>query len=167
MCIIIDTNVFAHVFNKKSTFHIEFTPVQEWIIKGKGKIVYGGSKYKKELRLAVKYFKLFVELEKINKTVKLDDSEVDKREREVSKAKKHHDFNDEHLVAMVLASGCRLVCTKDSSAMPFIKDQIFYTGAAKRPRIYSGKKNKDLLNDSNIASICKNRGIRTKKGPGR
>jgi predicted nucleic acid-binding protein len=162
MCIIIDINVFADVFNKKSTFHIEFTPVQEWILKGKGKIVYGGSRYKKELRLAVKYFRLLVELEKINKTVKLDDSEVDKKEWEVAKTKKHRDFNDEHLVAMVLASGCRLVCTKDSSAMPFIKDHIFYTGAGKRPKIYSGKKNKDLLNDSNIAPICKTRGIRKK-----
>jgi hypothetical protein len=95
------------------------------------------------------------ELEKINKTVKLDDAEVDKKEREIAETKKHHDFNDEHLVAMVLASGCRLVCTKDSSAMPFIKDRIFYPGAVKRPRIYSGKKNKDLLNDSNIAPICK------------
>ncbi len=37
MCIIIDTNVLADVFNSESKLHMEFAPVVEWILKGKGK----------------------------------------------------------------------------------------------------------------------------------
>lgn len=156
MCIIIDINVFGDVFNEKSILHIEFQPLKHWILNGKGKIVYGGSKYKRELKQAAKYLKLLVELDKINKTVKLDDGKVDEKEQEVNEAKNHPAFNDQHIIAMVLASGCKLVCTKDSSAIPFIKAPLFYKGIHKRPKIYSGKQNKNLLNDANIAPICKN-----------
>lgn len=157
MCIIIDTNVLADVFNSESTLHMQFAPIVEWILKGKGKMVFGGSKYMTELKKAPRYLKLVVELGKINKTVKLDDLEVDKWEQEVKNRKRneHRDFNDEHIAAMVNASGCKLVCTKDLSAVSFIKDAIFYPSHRKRPRIYSGRRNKILLVDANIAPICK------------
>ena len=44
MCIIVDTNCFAPVFDRKSEKHNQFAPVLEWIISGKGKLIYGGSK---------------------------------------------------------------------------------------------------------------------------
>jgi predicted nucleic acid-binding protein len=155
MCIIIDTNVFGDVFNKESKSHLEFEPVINWILYGKGKIVYGGAKYKNELRRAKKYLKILVEFEKMNKVVRVDDEKIDDREKEIKKTNRHRDFNDEHIIAIVIVSGCVLVCTKDSSAVPFIKDPSFYPKSCKKPKIYSGKRNKNLLADCNIAPICK------------
>ncbi len=42
MCIVIDTNAFHAVFNPISQKHGDFRPVLEWIVHGRGKIVYGG-----------------------------------------------------------------------------------------------------------------------------
>lgn len=155
MCIIIDTNALGDVFNKESLFHHEFEPVKNWILHGKGKIVYGGSKYKNELKSAGKYLKLLVEFSKMNKVVRINDEKVDERENEIKKNNRHCNFNDEHLIAIVIGSGCMLICTKDSSAVPFIKDSLYYPKSCKRPKIYSGKRNKNLLTDCNIAPICK------------
>ena len=49
MCVIVDTNCLASVFERKSEKHPQFAPVLEWIIFGKGKLIYGGSKYIGEL----------------------------------------------------------------------------------------------------------------------
>jgi predicted nucleic acid-binding protein len=155
MCIIIDTNVFGDIFNKESKLHDRFEPVLNWILHGKGKIVYGGTKYIAELGKTPKYQKLFNELQKKRKTVKVADDMVDHREKEIKKIKQHSDFNDAHLIAIVIESGCRLVCTKDSRAVPFIKDRVFYPKFSKRPKIYWGKHNEDLLTDCNIAPICR------------
>jgi len=156
MCIIIDTNALSAVFNPADRSHPEFEPVSNWILAGKGKIVYGGTKYTHELGKMGKYLPFFVELQKKNKLVRVDDVRVDGREKEIKKMKQHSGFNDEHLIAIVIESGCRLVCTEDKASLPFIKDPVFYPKNCKRPKIYSGKKqNKELLADCNIAPICK------------
>jgi hypothetical protein len=49
MCIIIDADTLGLVFNPETKEHKKFKPVLEWINNGKGKIVYGGTKYEKEL----------------------------------------------------------------------------------------------------------------------
>ncbi len=49
MCIIIDVNALNEVFNTDSVNHLEFKPVRDWIIEGKGKVLYGGTKYRDEL----------------------------------------------------------------------------------------------------------------------
>ena len=48
MCVIVDTNAFAAVFNANANNHDEFAPVLDWIISGKGKLVIGGTKYMSE-----------------------------------------------------------------------------------------------------------------------
>lgn len=58
MCVIIDTNCLASVFECKSENHPQFAPVLEWIIFGKGKLIYGGSKYIGELSKTRKYLKI-------------------------------------------------------------------------------------------------------------
>jgi hypothetical protein len=61
-------------------------------------------------------------------------------------------FNDEHLVAILNVSGCKLVCTKDIEAMPYIKRKEFYSDH-KIPQIYSGVRNSDLLNVTYIVEL--------------
>ncbi len=157
MCIIIDTNALGDVFNAESKSHAEFEPVKDWIREGKGKIVYGGSKYTKELTRAYRYLKLFGEFEKENKVVRVDDEKVDTREKEIAKKKHSRKFNDAHIIAIVIESGCMLVCTKDLASIPFIEDEAFYPESCKKPEIYLGRRNKNLLVDCNIAPICKER----------
>ncbi len=155
MCIVIDTNTFASVFNAKSQDHDKFKPVLDWIIGGKGKIVYGGKKYKRELAQAHKYLNLFREFDKANKIALVDDDRVDQQQTELETVIEHRNFDDPHLIAIIIVSGCRLICSTDSRAHPFFKDERLYPKHVKRPRIYSGhSSNVDLLCDENIVAVC-------------
>jgi len=161
MCLIIDTNVLHCVFGRTRDDHKDFQPVLDWIDKGKGKMIYGGTKYKRELAGCSKDF--IDMLNKFNarrKIVKLPDKEVDHAEIEVKQIKEKlkvndKDFNDEHIVAIVRVSKCRVVCSADSSSFKFIKDKQFYPRGINPPEIYTKEKNKNLLNDRAIVEVCK------------
>jgi predicted nucleic acid-binding protein len=154
MCIVIDTNTFASVFEVNSQKYKEFYPVLEWIVYGNGKIVYGGTKYMQELRKAFKYLKFFVELSKVSKVVELDKQKVDEKQKEISTLVNHRDFNDQHLIAIIIVSGCKLICSDDSRAYRFIKIKSLYPKHIQCPMIYRGASNKDLLCNKNIVDIC-------------
>jgi len=153
MCIVIDTNTFASVFDSKSTNHSEFKDVLTWIVEGKGTLVFGGSKYKKEI--PPKYLPFFSELNKRRKTCKVPDIDVDKEEIVVSGLIQHPDFDDPHLVAILRLSGCKLICSLDERAYPFFHHELFFKPARVRPKIYCSSRNRDLLCDENIADFCK------------
>lgn len=150
MCIVIDINTLHLVFTGAET---DFTPVRDWIIHDKGKVVIGGSKFSAELLRAGKYLKIFGELKKRRKLVSIDNEKVNLKEEEI----KHNvpaKCNDAHIIAIISVSGCKLVCSVDSSSYPFLKQRNLYpTGGV--PKIYSRKGNSDLLNDQNIADCCK------------
>lgn len=152
MCIIIDTNVLVSVFNNKSTNHQEFLPVLDWISQGKGKIVYGGTKYSKEMG---KYIGVFNELRKAKKAIYIDNEKVNIQEKIASSKIQHNDFDDQHLVGLLIESKCKLICSLDERAYAYFRLPLFFSSSSQRPKIYSGKKNKKLLNDNNIAQICK------------
>jgi hypothetical protein len=155
MCIVIDTNTFASVFDRESEKHPDFKPVLDWIIFGNGKAVIGGSKYREELRRSHKYLRIFIELSKKRKVMSIDDESVDKIQVEIEK--KHNDkgFNDPHIPAIIIASGCRLICSGDKVAYQFFKRKNIYPKNIVRPKIYSKASNADLLNDKNIVNACK------------
>ena len=155
MCIVVDINCLPAVLNKKHATHAEFKSVSDWILTGKGKLVYGGSKYKEELKRARRYLRLVLTLGKKKKTVTVPDREVDHKQDEIDKSFVHSRFNDSHLVAIIVVSKCRLLCSADSEALPFLKKKQFYARNVNRPKIYSSRKNADLLRDKNIADICK------------
>ncbi|MEK7813399.1 MAG: hypothetical protein AAB296_06520 [Candidatus Desantisbacteria bacterium] len=154
MCLILDTNSLAATLNPKDLRHADFLPVYNWIVNGKGKIVYGGSQIKKEYKACQKYFRMLMNLEKRNKIVLLCDTAVDREQKILKDKKSHRDFNDSHLLAMVIVSGVRIVCTAESRAIPFLKDRNLYPAPIKKPKIYSKANNSTLLIDSNIARIC-------------
>jgi predicted nucleic acid-binding protein len=155
MCIVIDTNSFASVFDAKSDDHPEFRPVLNWITNGKGKIVYGGTKYRDELRAAQRYLGVFGELARARKVVEIPDVDVDREQERIENLVLHRDFDDPHIVAIVSVSRCKLVCSRDKRAYRFIKDVSLYPKAGMRPKIYSDSNNSDLLCDHNIADCCK------------
>jgi predicted nucleic acid-binding protein len=155
MCIVVDTNVVASVFNPASANHDEFEPVFRWILRGKGKLVYGGSTYWREVfERMPKYGALILELKRGGKCVVLDRNAVDEAERRVQDAEPSADFDDAHLVAIFDVSGCMLLCSDDARADRFVKDRELYERRTP-PRIYRLAEHAHLLCDDNIAACCK------------
>ena len=118
-------------------------------------MVYGGSTYLTELGRCKKYAPLIAQLRLARKVVRLDNADVDQEEERVRGVEPHPDFDDAHLVSMVVVSGVRLVCTKDRRAHRFLKDRKFYPKGVARPLLYTSRKNAGLLTDKNIAKICR------------
>ncbi len=155
MCIVIDTNTFASVFDSESKDHFDFKPVLEWIVFGNGKIVFGGSKYRQELREAKKYLRIFLELSKKRKVVQIDDEKIDEVQSEIEKIVNDEKFNDAHIPAIIIVAGCRLICSGDKAAYQFLKRNDLYPKNVMRPKIYSKASNADLLTDKNITDACR------------
>lgn len=153
MCLIIDTNVFGSVFNKNSKYHEQFEPVLNWIVYGKGKVVYGGDKYINEM-VKANYVGLFKLLSRSRKVIRLPDQRVNEIQNDLESKNSDPKFNDPHIVSIVIASKCKIVCTEDRESHAYIKDPSLYPKGTKPPKIYSNKSHKYLLNDNNIADIC-------------
>lgn len=170
MCVVLDTNALASVFERDAEDHTEFEPVLNWISEGCGLFVYGGTRYKRELRGSRKYHDLLAEFSRAGKTILLRDDLVDACESDIKDArhrKKIHPkkFNDTHIMAIVIVSGCRVICTKDKKSLPYLCDRSFYPRAGLRPSVYTSKRNKPLLTNRYVATVCKNddRGLAVRK----
>jgi hypothetical protein len=154
MCIVIDINTLSSVFDSSSLQHYEFKPVFDWIYNGKGKIVYGGTKYITELS-RTKYLNLFIQFRSAGKAIPIDNNLVDRETEKVEALVKHDNFNDQHLVGLLIVSGCLLISSLDKKSYPYITNKGFYQAPLKRPKIYSSRRNANLLTDINIAEICR------------
>ena len=160
MCIVIDINTLASVFDSATSDHGEFRPVLSWINDGCGIIIYGGTTYKNELRRSPKYLRVMVEQHRAGKTLQIDTSLVDKEERRLIRLLNKVGFDDPHIIAMIIVSRCRLLCTKDRRSHQYVLDNALYTGDSECPAIYSGRRNISLLSQKYVADICK----KTEKG---
>ncbi len=149
MCIVIDTNTLSCIFNPNNANHKNFKPVLDWIKSG-GRIIYGGEHYKKEL-MNSGYYKI-VKLYRDKKQVIDLDMEyqgcVDKEEKKIESLGYSKQFDDMHIIAIILVSRCKIVCTKDKTfTTKFLKKKELYVKTKiKIPKVYSNSKNKDLLN---------------------
>lgn len=155
MCIIVDVNTIPVLFNADNKQHSEYRPVLEWIVADKGKIVYGGSKYKEELKELKGYFRFIKILEQAGKTHEVDDLKVNEAHEIIKTKQAKKEFNDPHIIAIISICGCKLLCSNDHASFPFIKKKEFYLNDQKPPAIYTRKDHKDLLIDDNIASCCR------------
>lgn len=154
MCIVIDTNNISRVFNTSNIEHKNYEPVLNWILKGKGKIIIGGTSFNNEIKKNYRFLVFLQELSKHNKVVSFKEIEVDKLESEIKELiPPSLDFDDPHIVALLKISKCRLICSEDKRAFEYFKSRKIFQGHT--PKIYSGLKNQDLLKDSNIANCCK------------
>ena len=153
MCIIIDVNVLPSVFSSETKNHSEYKPVYDWFIGPNGKIVFGGSKYKGELLAMRRYHSLLVRYAKMNKVAYLEDEVVDKIQEDVKSKTDDSDFDDPHIIAIVIVSKGGIVCSDDKRSYRFIKDTAFYPDGIQVPRIYSNASNKDLLSKKKLTTI--------------
>jgi len=156
MCIIIDSNALAAVFKHTDKRHEEYRPVLKWIVADKGKMVYGGSKYKEELKkFGNHYRRLLVILRKAGKLHEVDDENVDSYHKIICEKSDNKKFNDHHIIAIICASGCKLLCSDDRKSFEFIRDKTLYVNSRRCPRIYNGRRDQRLLVSRNIADCCK------------
>jgi hypothetical protein len=155
MCLVIDTCCLLTVFDAKNKRHAKFAPVMNWL-NSKGRLIYGGTKYNQELGRLSRILSLVVELSKRRKTVRMSNDVVDPIATELKVKFPEPEFNDEHIVALVIASRCCVVCTDDSVAISYLRRvDVFRDYEVKRPSIYRGhKSNKALCCDKHLVKAC-------------
>jgi len=152
MCIIVDTNVMSCVLDKNNQ---DYFPVFDWVVNKNGKFVYGGTKYLNELSKHKKFLSFLVELGKLNKTCVANKKIVDDLQVKIENSVTNSDFDDPHLIAIIIATKCKLISSDDSRADKFLKsNELFKKFNTKIPSIYRNQKHKGLLNDKNIAECC-------------
>lgn len=155
MCVIIDINAIPSVFNSKSSDHTEFRPVFDWIVEDIGFMIYGGSKYKLELKKLTQYLGFILELKRINKVKEVNVSVVDNFELEIRGLISDEDFDDPHIAAIVKTTGCQLICSKDTRSIKYIQSREIYNKNFKLPKFYTSSRNVDLLCVRNIPDCYK------------
>ena len=150
MAIIVDTNCFARVFCRSNKEHAEFAPVLDWILRGNGFLVFGGTKYLHEVKASKKFWHFLRMLRDIKKVFICDCNKVDALQAEYEKMYNDPDFDDPHLPAIVRVSKCRLICSKDLRSLPFVTSRNLYPKRFHVPHFYSGIRDAWLLTDAYI-----------------
>lgn len=163
MCTIIDVNAISAIFNIKDLRHAEFKPVIEWVNNRNGKIVYGGSKYKSELKKLATYLPLITELGRKGKVLVYADDGIDAKEQLIeadlrARGIRANDkrFNDAHLVAIVAVTKVKIITSNDLSSISFLRDTRYYEHKSHRPVFYTRRRNENLLRDTRYFSLCCN-----------
>ncbi|MEX0597690.1 MAG: hypothetical protein WD512_14455 [Candidatus Paceibacterota bacterium] len=159
MAVIIDASCIPLVFSKKNSGHEEFAPVLKWIMSQNGVMVYGGSTYEKELSKLSKYLKIIRFLREIDKVIVGNKKKIDQLENEVEKKVSDKDFDDPHLVGIVIDTKCRVICSEDARSVKFVKRADLYPKRVCVPVYYTGSGNSDLLTekyiDDSLKPLCK------------
>lgn len=143
--IIIDACTLSSVFLTSDSDHAQFFSVLEALQDGHCRMVYGGTKYIKELGEVKSVHAYILALSKMNRVKVLDKDEVDKRQKLVEKAIVHPLFNDPHLPAIAFVGNCHLICSKDKKCVRFVKDKRLYSTHFKVPAFYTSKRHRPLL----------------------
>ena len=153
--IVVDINAFAAVFDSSCRHYEEFKYVSQWIMSdGSGAtLVYGGSRYRRELGKSQKYLTFVKLLKDSRKVAEINDQMVDQYERSLNSIKTCKEFDDKHLVAIIAVSNCRLLCSEDSKSYKYIKNLDHYTNGSKPPSIYTGSRNRNLLDKWHLAKL--------------
>lgn len=157
MCLVIDTCCLAIVFEGANKKHDKFIPVLKWITEGKGRMIYGGTKYDTELGRTTKILGIVGELRKARRAIHLEAAQVDPIAAALKAKCPEPEFDDEHIVALVLASRCCVVCTIDGVAMEYLdRVDLFRDYHVDRPKIYNGHKtHRKLCCDKHIVEMCR------------
>lgn len=148
MCIVIDINTLAMVFNSSNARHCDFVDVKQYIESRTGYVVFGGTKYKAELALTGRYLKLLRQLREAGKAVSIFDKAVDEIEASILELTDNTDCDDQHVIALLAASRCALLCSVDNRSFPFVKDKSLYPKGCPTVKIYTSPRNKKLLKGS-------------------
>src|SRR5271157_5878292 len=145
MCVVIDINTLPPVFNPGCKLHNEFAPVKDWIAAGLGFVVFGGTNYKAELGRAFRYLRLIRQMRDGGQAVSIRDDAVDLLEESVKRKTRQTNCDDQHIIALLGASRCSLLCSGDRRSFKFVKDRKLYPKGMSRVSVYTSGRNKKLL----------------------
>lgn len=155
MCIIVDPPLFISIFKEGDPDYKNYSGLRAWITSGPGKFVMGGSLYKKELSKLESVLHLVSNYERSGKVVSISDSKVDKEVGAVRRLIDSRDFDDPHLSALVRASLCRIIATRDKRSHKYLTKSDLYSKPCSKPKIYGGNRNNSVLCNKNLARCCK------------
>lgn len=133
------------VFNESNERHADFAAVKDWIDSRNGVVVYGGTKYKEELAETVRFMRLLRLLRDAGKAITIVDKVVDDIESTVQNLTENTDCDDQHIIALLGAARCPLLCSVDNRSFPFVKDKALYPKGTPPVRIYTALRNRNLL----------------------
>jgi predicted nucleic acid-binding protein len=145
MAIVIDVNVFSCVFDVTNENHADFAPIKSWIERREGLLIYGGTKFKCELLQSHRRVRLIRMLRDSGQAVEISSIVVDTLESEVKKKVAGSKCNDPHIIALLAAAKCTLLCSRDKESFLFIKNRSLYPKGTPKVRIYSSIRNVSLL----------------------
>ena len=143
MCMVIDVNTISCVLSSKNEKHKLFLPVLKWFLYGKAKICLGG-KLEDEYNNLLSYQPLFKEFAKFNKIHKIGESLIKGKENEIIEIEKDRDFDDPHIIALIIVSRAKVLCSDDSRSFKYVHRIKEYDKRAIIPKIYTTS-NKHLL----------------------
>jgi hypothetical protein len=157
MCLVIDVNAMGAVFDRENADHSNFKTIEEWVISGKAKLIFGGTKYREEIAKLSnrKYVGLFNQLRQMRKIVYADDGLVDTRTLEVGAMESATDFNDQHVVGLISTSAAKVLCTNDNPLIKYAKMSKFYPKHQKPPFIFTRTTRRGLVKDTLISPTCR------------
>lgn len=155
MCIIVDPPLFIPMFKSDNPEHAKYLPVKLWVDKGQGKFVFGGDKYLEELHAIKSILTILAEYERRGLVKRISKETVNTEMSEAKRIEPRPDFDDPHLVALVRATGCKLICVNDPRSHKYLRAGKFYSSLKLRPSLYTRAKNANLLCPANIAACCK------------
>ena len=135
MCAIVDTNILHDVFDTNRSQAGEH--FYKWLIR-KGTVVVGGRLRREVPR---KWQSLFSEMQQKGTARNIPDKEVDIEETRI-KTEVSYDSDDEHVLALALVSGARLLYTNDVD----LQDDF---------------RNRDILRDGKVYTTRKYQDVRT------
>ena len=115
--------------------------------------MFGGTKYKRELKKAYRYLRLFRQLKDAHRAIEIRQDMVDVCERWLIKEIKQTKCNDQHIIAIFSVSNCHLLCSHDAKSYKFVRNKQYYPKRQKLPLIYRSAKNKELLCDRHIVDL--------------
>lgn len=154
MTIVVDVNVLPCVFNPSNQKHSEFCHVADWIYMGNGFLVFGGTRYKRELARMPSYLKLVRALKDAGQAIPIRDEAVDAQEGSVKMATRGTSCDDPHIIALLGVSRCPLLCSEDGRSYQFIRNRALYPRGAPRVRVYTGSRNRNLLCRTSASSLA-------------
>ena len=165
MCVVVDTDTFTYFSNHHSSRHEEFQPVIEWVRNGNSKFVYGGTTYGDQLLRHKGFSDFLQEMWRDGKTSVVNRQEVDQIESVIRQQITGPRYNDHHIVAIVLISRCKLVCSIDSGLRNLIDACYSSSGRStikrqlrirnfRRPSIYSGRGSTATIRRRTFSDNC-------------
>jgi len=108
MCLIVDANVVHQLVPSASR---DFEPIQEALVTGRAKLVYGGQLTKEYLKTALCRGFLH-RLDQQGAAKQFPDSLVDSETQRLRREAKYRS-NDPHVLALAIVSNARLLCSED------------------------------------------------------